>query len=193
MPAMRYWVYLNGEVPGSYDLKDLVALPGFAQTSLVCPAAGEISDNNWKLAGEIPELIEALRGPRGKAPEQAPPPPPAEADVATDAVSARLISHMARLSKDFETVPQERALLATLQRHLLEMKEELDRERRARVKLESRLEGMARLEEGVHRTKGLVRKLHAALDEKESRLAEAMARVRQLEDDLARARPPASS
>ena len=34
---MKYWTYMKGEVPGSYEPAALAALPGFTMTTLVCP------------------------------------------------------------------------------------------------------------------------------------------------------------
>ena len=45
---MKYWVYMNGEVPGSFTAAELAGLTGFSMTSLVCPAEGEILDKNWR-------------------------------------------------------------------------------------------------------------------------------------------------
>ena len=186
---MRYWVYLNGQVPGSYDLEDLVGLPGFAPTTLVCPAEGEISESSWTRAGEIPDIIRALGERRASAPEAAGPASAAPvAQSAFDAAGARLISQVAELSKEFETRREERSLLASLQTHLLAMKEELDRERRTRVELESRLERLGPLEENLNRSRHRIRTLEEALKAKDEALIELRAPALEIQEDLERER-----
>ncbi|MEK9146065.1 MAG: hypothetical protein AAB339_10685, partial [Elusimicrobiota bacterium] len=61
---MRYWVYLNGEVPGSYAPEELAAIPGFGDASMVCPAEGEIQERNWRHAAEFADVADALSARR---------------------------------------------------------------------------------------------------------------------------------
>ena len=49
---MKYWTYIKGEVPGSYEPAALAALPGFTMTTLVCPGEGEIVAHS-KSRGEL--------------------------------------------------------------------------------------------------------------------------------------------
>ena len=58
---MKYWVYINGEVPGSYEPTELAGLPDFKETSLVCPTESGIENRNWRRAGQFPDILAALR------------------------------------------------------------------------------------------------------------------------------------
>jgi hypothetical protein len=79
---MRYWAYMNGEVPGSFTAAELAALPGFSMTTLVCPAQGEIAEKNWRRAGEFGDVAAALTArenaarPRRRRPRRRPRLPP---------------------------------------------------------------------------------------------------------------------
>ncbi|MFH1726283.1 MAG: hypothetical protein ABII00_16865 [Elusimicrobiota bacterium] len=134
---MRYWVYINGEVPGSYEPDELAATPGFTETSMVCPAAGGIEERHWRHAGQLPEILDALR--RRVAAERPLPPeaPEAEApgaaepgmakgpnDILSDS-SNRLFRHVSELMKELENRRAERALTQSLQRQIVELNNEL--------------------------------------------------------------------
>jgi hypothetical protein len=73
---MRYWAYLNGEVPGSFSPEQLAAVPGFTGGTLVCPSEGEIDEKSWRRAGEFEEIARALAVRPGTAPLSAPASPP---------------------------------------------------------------------------------------------------------------------
>ena len=60
---MKFWVYLNGEVPGCFIPADLAKLEGFSGTTLVCPAEGEVLEKNWQRAGEFPDLHVTIGDP----------------------------------------------------------------------------------------------------------------------------------
>ena len=103
---MKYWTYMKGEVPGSYEPVALVALPGFTMTTLVCPGEGEIAEKNWRRAGEFDDIVRALEAHQSKAPPSAPlgaPPTSNEVDALLDTASTRLFSHVADLMKELES------------------------------------------------------------------------------------------
>ncbi|MBI4802261.1 MAG: hypothetical protein HY796_07020 [Elusimicrobia bacterium] len=58
---MRYWLYSEGNILGPYSPAELMAVPAFAQSSLVCPetAAGD-SPGDWRSADQVAEIAEAL-------------------------------------------------------------------------------------------------------------------------------------
>ena len=112
---MKYWVYLNGEVPGSFSPEDLAARPGFTMTALVCPASGEIQDKNWRRAGEFGDIAAAIAAREVPA---APPPPPADVNSLIDTTSAKLFGHVAGLMKELETRREEKSLILSLQRQI---------------------------------------------------------------------------
>ena len=69
---MKYWTYMKGEVPGSYEPDALAALPGFTMTTLVCPGEGEIAEKNWRRAGEFDDIVRALDAHQAQTPPAAP-------------------------------------------------------------------------------------------------------------------------
>src|SRR3989344_4622888 len=117
---MKYWVYMNGEVPGSYTPEELSSLDGFTATSLVCPAEGEILEKNWRSSGEFSDIIKILKEKDAKM-------PPLNPDVnhLIDTTGARLFSHVANLMKELENHREERALAISLQRQIIDLKEQL--------------------------------------------------------------------
>ena len=54
---MRYWAYINGEVPGSFSPEQLAAAAGVTPATLICPAEGEIDEKSWRRAGEFGESM----------------------------------------------------------------------------------------------------------------------------------------
>ncbi|HAH06436.1 MAG TPA: hypothetical protein DCM05_07905 [Elusimicrobia bacterium] len=127
---MKYWVYANGEVPGAYPPEELAAMPGFAETSMVCPAEGGIENRNWRHAGEFQELTEALSArKRAAAAPPAPtdrvlPAPIGPEDILNDA-SSKIFLHVSDLMRELENRREERALTQALQRQIVELKNEL--------------------------------------------------------------------
>ena len=132
---MRYWIYLNGEVPGSYAAHELGAVPGFTQTTLVCPAEGEIQEKNWRRASEFPELIAALQKREAAVAPPAPLAQPAASDISAllDTTGARLIGHVSVLMKQLEESREHKELISALQRQVaaLSMDLKLAREKAA--------------------------------------------------------------
>ena len=58
---MKYWVYIDGNVPGAYSPDELTRISGFSMTTLVCPAEGEIQEKNWRYAGEFTDIAQISR------------------------------------------------------------------------------------------------------------------------------------
>lgn len=175
---MRYWVYLHGEVPGSFTPEELAATSGFGMTSLVCPAEGEILEKNWRRAGEFEDLTAAVNARSAKAPEPPPassaasPPAPGDVDALLDQTGARLFSHVAGLMKELEARREERALAASLQRQVAALKEELAALRDRAAGAESRLPRIAELEESLARASGEGKILKEILSTREAALDE---------------------
>lgn len=173
---MKYWVYIQGEVPGCFTPEELAATAGFGLTTLVCPAEGEILEKNWRRAGEFDELTRTLASRAAKAPEPPPasaaaaPPTPGDVDALIDQTGARLFSHVAGLMRELETRREERALAAALQRQLSALKEELVALRERAAGAESRLPRIAELEETLARVSGESSQLKETLSAKDSAL-----------------------
>lgn len=177
---MKYWVYMNGEVPGSYTPGELAALPGFGNTTLVCPAEGEILEKNWRRSGEFDDLIKAMADRDSKLP------PPdrrtrdgaAEAaasgdvDKLLDTTSARLFTHVSTLMKELENRREERALTTSLQRQLVELNAQLNALKEKNASLETRLPRLAELEESVRRDLAQIESLESALKAREEGMSE---------------------
>ncbi|MBI5245327.1 MAG: hypothetical protein HY922_16815 [Elusimicrobia bacterium] len=124
---MKYWVYMNGEVPGSYLPEELAAIPGFAETSLVCPAEGGIENRNWRGAGEFGDLAEAISAQKRAGGKTAPVPdhsPLSPDDILNDA-SSRIFLHVSDLMGELQNRREERALTQALQRQVAQEKNEL--------------------------------------------------------------------
>ena len=189
---MKYWVYINGEIPGSYAAAELPALPGFSMTTLVCPAAGEIAEKKWRRAGEFVEVAAALA-----AHEDAPPPAPietspgyvfesSEVNALIDSASTKLFSHVADLMKELESRREEKGLIVSLQRHVAALTEEVAQTRERSNLLEMRLPRIAELEE-THR------KGQAALEALQSRLEDLQSSLLTREQALKEARAAAET
>lgn len=210
---MKYWVYRNGEVPGSFSSEELAALPGFSMTTLVCPAEGEILEKNWRRAGEFPDIIPHLRE---KDKRQEPSPPIAQSDAAPavnidaflDSTETRLFGHVAQLIKELGNRREERALIDELQNRLLEaersgkaqqlaweaarkkaeetiaaLRQELENSRNELTQTQDRL---AETASELDARSHLAEKLSAELAEKELRLAKSLAMIQRLEQALQR-------
>lgn len=174
---MKYWVYMNGEVPGSCTPAELGALPGFSMTTLVCPAEGEILEKNWRRSGEFPDIIQILHERDAKLPPSAP--ALAQESVMTqdvnkliDTASARLFSHVADLMKELENRREERALGLSLQRQILDLKEQLQQSREKAAILETRMPLIPELEETVRKDQTQIQGLETALKAREDGMSE---------------------
>ena len=179
---MRYWAYMNGEVPGSYDPLELARLPGFSMTTLVCPAQGEIAEKNWRRAGEFGDVAAALTMRENAAP------PPAtvaattasaaasassDVDALIDSASTKLFSHVADLMKELEGRREEKGLIISLQRHIAALKEELAQTRERANLLEMRLPRIVELEETHRKNQAALESLQTSLLTREQSLNEA--------------------
>ena len=58
---MKYWFYSEGNILGPYDPAEMLALPAFAEESLVCPetATGD-NPGDWRPASQVAEIASAL-------------------------------------------------------------------------------------------------------------------------------------
>jgi hypothetical protein len=173
---MKYWVYMNGEVPGSYAPAELSAMPGFAMTTLVCPAEGEILEKNWRRAGEFEEIIKVLHERDAAHPPASPAPPEAfftgDVNVLIDTASSRLFSHVSELMKELENRREERALTFSLQKQLVALKDELSQLRDKNAALEERLPRVGELEESLAKEQARTQKLDEALKAREEGMAD---------------------
>ncbi len=174
---MKYWVYMNGEVPGSYAPTELAGLVGFSMTTLICPAEGEILEKNWRRAGEFEEVIKVLHERDAKLPPSGP--RQAQEAVMTgdinallDTASSRLFSHVSDLMKELENRREERALTVSLQRQLLDVKEQLRQARERSEHLETRMARIAELEEAARRDQAQIAKLESAVKAREQGMGE---------------------
>lgn len=127
---MKYWVYQNGQVPGAFEPAELAAMPGFSQTTLVCPA-DDSTERQWVKAAHFPELVAAI-----EKYQVAPPPPPRLADELLSESSHKLFRHVTDLMQELENRREEKAMAKTLQRQLGEVKDELLRTRERAQQLE---------------------------------------------------------
>ena len=53
---MKYWFFDGNDVVGPFEPKELLARPGFAATSLVCPENYSEDQDSWKMAGAFEEF-----------------------------------------------------------------------------------------------------------------------------------------
>ncbi len=124
---MKYWAYLRGEVPGCYSPEDIVKLPDFTPSILVCPAEGEIAEKNWRRASEIPEILKAA-GAAGHDQGSAKPASSAATDVNAfiDATGTKLFQHVSRIVKELENRREEQELLRRLELEIMNLKSRLE-------------------------------------------------------------------
>lgn len=58
---MRYWLYSEGNILGPYSPAELLSVPAFAQTSLVCPETATGNDpGDWRSADQVAEIGDSL-------------------------------------------------------------------------------------------------------------------------------------
>ena len=173
---MKYWTYMKGEVPGSYEPAALVALPGFTITTLVCPGEGEIAEKNWRRAGEFEDIVRAHDIHQATVPPSAPLTPPvaapSEVDALLDTASTRLFSHVADLMKELETRRDEKSLIVSLQRQISALKQDLAQTRENTTMLELRLPRLAELEENERKHQAAMTLLQNSLTARELQLNE---------------------
>jgi hypothetical protein len=185
---MRYWAFMNGEVPGSFTAEELAALPGFSMTTLVCPAQGEIAEKNWRRAGEFGDIAQAV----ASRAQSAPPPAPeaailataaADVDAMIDTASTKLFSHVADLMKELENRREEKGLILSLQRQIAALKEELGQTRERANLLELRLPRIAELEEAARKNQSVIESLQTSQQAREQALQETRVSAEKLKND----------
>jgi hypothetical protein len=186
---MKYWTYMKGEVPGSYEPADLVALPDFSMTTLVCPGEGEIAEKNWRRAGEFDDIVRAHDARQAQVPPPSPlgAPPvhsPNDVDALLDTASTRLFSHVADLMKELETRRDEKSLIVSLQRQISALKQELAQSREAVTMLEMRVPRIAELEESQRKDHAALSQLQTNLSARENMLAELRVASEKLRNEL---------
>lgn len=184
---MKYWTYMKGEVPGSYEPADLVALPDFSMTTLVCPGEGEIAEKNWRRAGEFDDIVRAAEFRASQTPPPAPlgaPPTSNEVDALLDTASTRLFSHVADLMKELETRRDEKSLIVSLQRQISTLKNEIARMREAATALEIRIPRIAELEEAQKKDHAALAQLQASLTARENQLNELRVTAERMRGEL---------
>ncbi|MEQ1920315.1 MAG: hypothetical protein ABL955_14085, partial [Elusimicrobiota bacterium] len=184
---MKYWTYMKGEVPGSYEPAALAALPGFTMTTLVCPGEGEIAEKNWRRAGEFDDIVRALDAHQAQTPPAAPlgaPPTSNEVDALLDTASTRLFSHVADLMKELETRRDEKSLIVSLQRQISTLKNELARMREITSVLEIRIPRIAELEEAQKKDHASIAQLQTNLTARENQLNETRVISEKMRGDL---------
>ncbi|MCM2305475.1 MAG: hypothetical protein NDJ72_12275 [Elusimicrobia bacterium] len=172
---MKYWTYMKGEVPGSYEPEALAALPGFTMTTLVCPGEGEIAEKNWRRAGEFEDIVRAIDAHQTMTPPAAPlgaPPTSHDVDALLDGASTRLFSHVADLMKELETRRDEKSLVVSLQRQISALKQELATARETATMLEIRIPRIAELEEALSKSQAALAQAQAGLAARESQLSD---------------------
>ncbi|MBI5209116.1 MAG: hypothetical protein HY927_03990 [Elusimicrobia bacterium] len=216
---MKYWVYLDGEVPGSYAPEELADLPGLNLTTLVCPAEGEILEKNWRHAAEFADIADLLRrrgerppaapgdpkrpsgatpgtagsgtSPAAPGPAPAPAPPDQKASPAPaaeeppsakdssnelerflDTSSNRLFRHVSELMKELEVRREERSVIASLQRQIVELKEQGQKAREKAAILEDRMAVLPAIEETAKKNETWIKTLQDSLKASENALAE---------------------
>ena len=173
---MKYWVYIDGKVPGAYSPDELWRLSGFSATTLVCSAEGEIQDKNWRYAGEFSEIVQA-----GKNSSPRPPAPPSADNglfeagnpkEALESAEAKIFLHVKELMSEIEGSRREKNLLSSLQNQVEGMRRDLKQELEEKSSLEKKVATMekdlSRLEKEGRENSA---RLSALLKDKEEALA----------------------
>ena len=129
---MKYWLYLSGEVPGTYTAAELAALPGVLAATLVCPAGGKILEKNWRPCSEFPEIATALKARDQKAAAAPKKPEGTSAQNALidqyfDSTSQRLFQHVNELMRELDVQRGQGPRIEALEKEIAELKEQLRR------------------------------------------------------------------
>ncbi|MDD5656124.1 MAG: hypothetical protein PHF00_02585 [Elusimicrobia bacterium] len=183
---MKFWVYINGEVPWCFTPEEISRLPGFAATTLACPAEGEILEKNWRRAGEFQELMPILHELDRRC-QPAPPPAPPDAldvDKLLDSAGNRLFSHVADLMKELETRREEKGLVLALQRQILDLKDQLQQARDHAAQLENRLPRITELEASARKNADRIQALETALATRDGAVTELRIELEKAKNDL---------
>ena len=183
---MKFWVYINGEVPGCFPPAELAKLDGFSGTTLVCPAEGEVLEKNWRRAGEFPEIMPVLQELASRQQPVPPPeaPAPMDVDKILDSASHRLFGHVADLMKELEHHREEKALILSLQRQVMDLKGELQGERERCGKLETHLPRLAELEEAQRKYEDRIQNLESTVLGRDRAAAELRIQLEKTKNDL---------
>ncbi|MBI3288905.1 MAG: hypothetical protein HYZ74_05245 [Elusimicrobia bacterium] len=193
---MKYWVYMQGEVPGSYEPGELAAMPDFAQTSMVCPAEGEAGERNWQRAGQFPEIVEAINQAAKPSPligaqaqdaaaSMADFVPRSSSDVFNDA-GARIFAHVTELMKELENRREERALTQSLQRQVIELKNEVMAARERIKHLESQAALIPGYEDREKKLQDFLGSARSEIKEKDRSIGDLNRQVSALRQDVDR-------
>jgi len=162
---MKYWVYMNGEVPGSYEPEELTSLPGFQETAMVCPTEGGLEERNWRRAGQFPDIIEVLRRQQRETPPSTAldiqPGPAREPDDVLNDVSSKIFGHVTELMKELENRREERALCQSLQRQLIELKNDVQALRERNLYLQERVDLLPGFQKRENKLEEKIRQLEA--------------------------------
>jgi uncharacterized coiled-coil protein SlyX len=188
---MKYWVYMNGEVPGCYTPQELAGLTGFSGTTLVCPAEGEIVEKNWRRSGEFSDILRFVQERDASRPPAVPGPDAlltGDVNALLDSTSARLFGHVSGLMKELETRREERGVLQSVQRQLVELQEQLQRLREKNIELEGRMPRLRELEESSRRDQDRIQMLETAVRGREEGLSELRVQLEKAKTDADAAR-----
>jgi hypothetical protein len=192
---MRYWAYINGEVPGSFSAEQLASVSGFTSTTLVCPAEGEIDEKSWKRAGEFEDIANVLAGRAvaasaatselaAAAAATASVPPTTDVDSMLDSAGSKLFHHVADLMKELENRREERALSVSLQRQVAALKDELNQSRERSSAFELRAQRFAELEESARKDANIIQSLQSSLQAREQAHNEARIALEKMKNEL---------
>jgi len=188
---MRYWVYLDGQVPGNYEPEELAAIPGFGGASMVCPVEGGIEERNWRRAGQFPDLITAIDAAAKARPPAAPQAPVAldkyepgspktPNDILNDS-SARIFQHVSELMKELEDRRSEQALTRSLQRQVVDLKNEVLALRERNQYLQDRADMIPGFQERERKLEESTGALRSDIQERDIRVRELQEGVLKLE------------
>jgi hypothetical protein len=183
---MKFWVYIDGEVPGCYAPTELAQLEGFSGTTLVCPAEGEVLEKNWRRAGEFPEIMPALQELAARQRPSQPPEEPSSLDVdkVLDSASHRLFGHVSELMKELEHHREEKALILSLQRQVMDLKSQLQEERERAEALQTQLPRLAELEEAQRKSEERIAGLESTLQGRERAAADLRIQLEKTRNEL---------
>ena len=177
---MKYWVYIEGNVPGAYSPDELARIPGFSMTTLVCPAEGDIQEKNWRYAGEFTDIAQMSR----KRSSQPMAPLSAQnalagsknPNEALDLAEAKIFLHVKDLMREVEGARQSQDLLVSLQNQVEGLRRDLGQGLSEKTILEKKIAQMekdlARLEREGREN---VERLEATLKAREESLSEVKA------------------
>ncbi len=139
---MKYWVYLDGKVPGAYSPAELQRLSGFSMTTLVCQAEGEIQDKNWRYAGEFSDIAQLAKRQSGQ------PAPPLSAQGSLsglknsgevlESAEAKIFLHVKDLMQEVGDARHSRELIVSLQSQIEGLTRDLKRGLEEKSALEKR-------------------------------------------------------